>query len=256
MGFTHWFLTLLCPSSRFKPTDIPNCDLWLAADHITGLSDGDPITTWPDLSGNGNDFTQAGVKRPSYETNQINRYPAAGFDGADGIMLAANFSAATEGALFVVWRPSAPIANVQCLFSSSEEAADVRYWAIRGYLLGGEPNINVIQRDSDAEDSYKGATTVVAGTVYLVVWQSSGTAWTARLNCATEALVMRSGANNGDWLGDTADRDNFALGARKGTGESNFTKGHIAEVILYGRGLSMGEILRIENYLRKKYGFI
>lgn len=54
-----------------EPTSVPDLLAWYEAKEITGLSDGDEVTSWSDLSGNGNTLTQftqdgAGVNRPTY----------------------------------------------------------------------------------------------------------------------------------------------------------------------------------------------
>ncbi len=69
-----------------EPSDIAGLVLWLKADAITGLSDGDPITTWVDQSGEGNDATATGTTRPSYQTNELNGLPVARFDGVSDVM--------------------------------------------------------------------------------------------------------------------------------------------------------------------------
>lgn len=69
------------------PTDIPGLKIWLKADAIGGLSNGDPVGTWADQSGNGNDFTQAtGGLQPLWETNQLNGLPIVRFDGIDDVL--------------------------------------------------------------------------------------------------------------------------------------------------------------------------
>jgi len=60
----------------FVPTDINGCVLWLRADGIIGLSDGDPVGTWADESGSGNDISQA-------TESAKNGKPAVLFDGID-----------------------------------------------------------------------------------------------------------------------------------------------------------------------------
>ena len=60
-------------------------ELWLAADQITGLSDGDPLSVaWPDISGNAHDASQGTPGYyPGYETGEINGLPVVRFDGTD-----------------------------------------------------------------------------------------------------------------------------------------------------------------------------
>ncbi len=68
----------------FSPTDVPGLELWLRADKITGLNDGDAITTWSDQSGQGNDATQATADyKPTYKVNILNGQPIVRFDGSD-----------------------------------------------------------------------------------------------------------------------------------------------------------------------------
>ena len=64
-----------------------NLELWLDANTITGLSDGDNVTSWADVSGNGltavsNDTT---TEEPTFNTNIINSiFPSISFDPSDG----------------------------------------------------------------------------------------------------------------------------------------------------------------------------
>lgn len=71
----------------FAPTDIAGLKLWLAADRISGLADGDPVGTWSDLSGQGNHATQAtGSKKPTYKTGVQNGKPVVRGDGVDDLL--------------------------------------------------------------------------------------------------------------------------------------------------------------------------
>ncbi|MGD8499063.1 MAG: hypothetical protein PVJ86_00355 [Phycisphaerales bacterium] len=68
----------------FLPTDIAGLKLWLDADAIVGLNDGDPVASWLDQSGQGNHATQAAAdQKPLYKTNIINGKPVVRFDGAN-----------------------------------------------------------------------------------------------------------------------------------------------------------------------------
>jgi len=62
--------------------------LHLDADAITGLNDGDKVATWEDLSGEGNDATQATeANRPTYKTDILNGKPVVRFDGSGSYMI-------------------------------------------------------------------------------------------------------------------------------------------------------------------------
>lgn len=66
------------------PTDIPDCTVWLTAQAILGLNDGDRVVTWPDSSGNANDATTGAAEsnRPVFKTNILNGLPAVRFASA------------------------------------------------------------------------------------------------------------------------------------------------------------------------------
>ena len=65
------------------PLEISGLQLWLDASSISGLTDGAPVGTWSDLSGNAKDATQMGSSRPTFRTAIINGLPAVRFDGAN-----------------------------------------------------------------------------------------------------------------------------------------------------------------------------
>lgn len=87
---------------EFVLPQVPSATLILdlEADTLV-LSDGDPVSTWADQSGNGNDFTQAGGARPTKQT--IGGYSAVTFDGVDDWMDGGNAADNLPGfAVFVV----------------------------------------------------------------------------------------------------------------------------------------------------------
>jgi hypothetical protein len=74
-------------SGAFSPADLPGLQLWLAADKLTGLINGDALGVWPDVSGNGRDATQITLsQKPTYRTNGLNGLPVVRFDGVDDVL--------------------------------------------------------------------------------------------------------------------------------------------------------------------------
>ena len=124
-------------SMTFSPSDISGLGLWLDAGTITGLSDGDAISTWNDLSGAGRNATGSGSARPTYETNELNGKPVVRGDGVDDYMsfaagsLLQNVAGAT---LFAVlrWR-SSPASSKNAVVVSTSVASNFA----RAALLGG-----------------------------------------------------------------------------------------------------------------------
>jgi len=86
--------------AAFTPTQIAGLKVWLKADTLA-LADNDPVDTWADQSGVGNNVTAAGTARPLYKTNIRNGLPAVRFDGSNDMMSGA--SAVTFRHVFVAF---------------------------------------------------------------------------------------------------------------------------------------------------------
>ena len=66
----------------FDATNLTNLKLWLTTDSLSGLSDGDRVTTWTDSSTTSHNVSNGGgLVRPTYKVNQINLRPALFVDG-------------------------------------------------------------------------------------------------------------------------------------------------------------------------------
>jgi len=78
------------PSSLTLSCISPNTPLmWLSASQISGVSSGNPVATWPDLSGNSNAaLGQTGtIPEPLYYPSVVNnQYPAVYFNGNMGLI--------------------------------------------------------------------------------------------------------------------------------------------------------------------------
>lgn len=59
----------------FSPEDLANLQLWLKADAITGLTDGQTLPIWQDSSTEDHDFTQQDGGVSTYETSVLNGLP-------------------------------------------------------------------------------------------------------------------------------------------------------------------------------------
>jgi hypothetical protein len=239
----------------WTPKSVPGLDLWLLADDLTG-NDGDVVTTWTSREGSAYAFTQAdNAKRPLLKkgANGINGHNVVRFDGSNDLLVypAGTISTASEGTVIAVMRYTAALQNNQMLLTSADQAATTRYLRCQAFYntsLGR--NIIASQNDNGTEDAVRGSTVLAENTPYIIVWKSDGTAWSMRINGGDETLtVLGTGANSGDWFGDTSARDNFVIGAQKTTSEQFFLKGDIAELLMYDRGLSLAEIQQIEAYL-------
>jgi hypothetical protein len=66
------------------PGEVTGLIGWWEAAAITGLSDGDPVATWPDQAATPHNLTQSSAgQKPLYKTNQANGLPGVRFDDSD-----------------------------------------------------------------------------------------------------------------------------------------------------------------------------
>lgn len=104
--------------------------LWLAGADIPG-ADTDPISTWPDSSGNGLDATAAGAQRPTLASaSGINGKPAAVFDNTQTQFfdLPAGFADFSAGlSLYIVHSPINTLGLAKALLGLSTNAVDSAY---------------------------------------------------------------------------------------------------------------------------------
>jgi hypothetical protein len=218
-----------------------NLVLWLKTP-ISGLNDGDRVGTWPDSSGNSNDFTAGGGQRPHYRTvsGTINSLPVVDFVGSESNFLENNtldstgFSAAS---VFIVARQNAD--------------PPPTFWGFwRWNSAGGDPSA-IPFTDGVI---YDGAFATVRKTVgnptpslaspFLYDVISASGSWKARLNSVE---IFSTGTNT--YQGQAASN---LLGNVVGGASS--LNGVMAEVLVYSTNLDDTTRDAVELYLTTKYG--
>jgi len=209
--------------------------LWLAADKISGLSDGAEVTTWSDESGQGNDATEA-TNKPTYETNEQNGLPVVRFAGSDRLTVSgfgtAEFSTITEMTTFVVYNPEGDTGyNVLDLGTTGQ------HWRFSGD--GGM--YNSFFRSSRTVNSPSGQPSADAA-VYFTLRSGPANGYDVRRNGSLVAEYTQS------W-GVASDDLILANG-----GDGGLMAGYICEVIIYNDELSDAAVSAIETYLVDKWG--
>jgi len=203
------------------PSSVAGLVLWLEADQITGLNDGDNIATWPDISGMGYNATQANdAIRPSYETNELNGLPVARFASGDGMATTCNLANPYSVAIVYKTTDSA---------GCRRAAAGSNNW-----LIG--PYSGYHQVYNNAFINLGAATNNVW--VYITVVGTSGGAF-ARINGGGQVSNTRNG---------TPGYLNFATSGAYG---EPFI-GDIYAMIAYNTNISTDDMLELEAYLRRK----
>lgn len=210
--------------SAFTPLDLKPF-LYLDATKIQGISDGQPVPVWPDLSGNG--FSPLNVSisaQPTYVASGPNGLPYVLFDGVDD-SLAAAYSLNQPVTVFSVMRW---VSTAGSTFFDGGSLNTMR-------LYGTSDQINLY-----AGNNFEFSLDTTTWNAYCLVYNSSSSS-------------VQLGAG-GVTLGDVGTNSpNGLILAAQGSGGDN---GNIAmgEFILYNRLLSLTETSSVVNYLMPKWG--
>lgn len=225
-------------NASFSPADIPGLRLWLKADALS-LANNDPVATWPDSSGNGNDATATGTVRPTYKTNQINStLPAVFFDGTapNYLTFADNaFSSFTAAEIFIV---------VKILADPPPSGATSGIWK----LYPDDGTTHYPFTDGTIYDQFGSTVRKTVGNPgpTLAAWRlyevrSVTNDW----QCYLDGASLFSTATN---------TVGFPVSARIGDGDSISLNGYIAEVCMFNKGLNSTERQQMWDYIESKYG--
>lgn len=220
--------------------------LYLQADKLV-LNNADPVTTWPDFSGNGNDATGAGATRPVYRTAQINSLPAIDFAAASSQVLALPnlFNGSeTSAELFIVVRvktdpPATSAAAGAWTFCRGGADAELMFYPFT--------NGQVFDNFCTTARKTVGDLTPSLASYRLYNPRSQANLWELGIDGAT---LFTTGTNTfsttvtaGRWIGQSI-----------ATGQVGFyLNGFIAEVILYDHFLSAPDRDTVKAYIANKY---
>jgi len=211
--------------------------VWLLMPLI-GLNDSDPIDTWLDSSGEGNDFTGAGAARPLYRTTTvtINGFPVAYFDGVDDLLSTVfTTTGFTAASIFIVAQVASDppaIASKTGLWRWNPSNFDTHMPYTDGVIYDGS--------FTTARKTVGNEVPSLAGPFQYNVISASGS-WKARLN-GVEVFATAS--------------NTVATGGTVQIGKSDgayFFNGAIAEILVYDEALSDGDRDLVELYLATKY---
>lgn len=217
-------------TDAFSPISLGSMFVWLRADSIAGLSDGDPLATWEDQSGNGYDFIQADpVLRPLWRSPVVNGLPAIQFDGADDDLNEVSVTLNRPFTVYVVCATAAPgssgrVISIDCGANWLMYDLEGPNWAMYNFanIVGPIP----------VADQFE----------LMACWQrvTGGSYW-------HNGNLQGSNANTGS---ATALRQ--VLGANH-TAYTQHFGGYIAELLIYEVDHTDEQRQLIEEYLRGKY---
>ncbi len=231
---------------QFSPTHIGGLLLWLKADAIVGLSDGDPVTTWTDLSHNNKNAIAAGAVRPTFKTSIINGKPVVRFGGSYAMSTPSiDLSAISGVTIFIVF--SSTTGSTQMVLESSDNYNN-HSGTFAIYDLGA--GINSKAHGNVGTTDYLPSQSINTDPLMLsniIDFSLSAN----EVSCYVNGNLDGTRANNSN---NTTNFGNyvFNIGARNAT--SLFLTGDIAEIIVYSAALSNINRKKIEKYLHYRWG--
>lgn len=232
----------------FDPRLLGTPLLWLDATRITGLNDGDAVTTWADLSGNGKHATQGtAAKQPTYRIAGVNGRPTVQFDGGDALAVPAiDLTGTSAVTVFLV--ATAAAGSVQVFYEFSDLVTSVS----DGFLVYRDAANAVIgQHRGNVGDSAFACTTALTTTAALAAFvfdKSLATNEVAGWRNGNTGGTRASNSNNTNAFGNRA---SYVGGRAAG---SVFLTGHVCELAVYDRAHDDATQQRWWAYAQAKWG--
>jgi len=215
-------------ATTFIPSSIAGLKFWAAANDLS-LSDNDPVSTWFDKSGNGNNVTASLVARPTYKTNIQNGLPILRFDGVANVL--AGIFTITYGTVFVV-----------CNFNSAGNFPNYNGLIITE--AGGVGSDDFFDGDgSGSTNMYATGGPFGAANIYV---NGVNTLQFAPLT----TMKLLSGIDNTPISKTSLNIGNDPAAALR------FWNGDICEVLIYDSALSPTDRGNVETYLNSKWALL
>jgi len=229
----------------------------LDASQITGLSSGDPVSTWADQSGNGRSATASDANRPTYITNAMNGLPVVRFNGTNALLSSfpSNTFSVDGTTLFAVFRVQ-PAATAQYTLTSlhgtsgagTPAGVNQAFMFVSRYATGDLfSSLDGTSGDNTASQNLDGPYN--DGLPHLFVSRSNaGTG-------SSSNIFQRADGKDEITYSDAAQQSAvnlYTVGALN-NGTSNRLVGDLAEILVYNRPLTTTEIAENEAHLMQKY---
>jgi len=253
------------------PDSVANLGLWLKADAITSLVNGDPVTTWDDQTTNNLDAVGAGATRPTYQTNVINGLPVVRFQVDDILTTAAdNFGATGAITVFLVASNIATGADRMLLEHGANVNSTEGAWSLArnntntataGVMRHQSAGLFASMESAAASNQvlYLGASPLTARLVTVrfdrSLGQQEATVWINGLYGGSAEGNGTFRANDNDLGGTFPGSLALNVGNRSGSATLG-ANGDIGEVLVYERALTSRERTRIEMWLMDKWDLV
>ncbi len=218
-----------------------NLQLWLKADAITGLNDGDRVTTWIDSSGNSRDATQSvAADKPTYKTNILNGKPVVRFAASNSefMNLPDFLTGFSAGEIFIVVKLNndPPAVGDGGIWNFGSDGIATHYCYIDGVVY--DEFATTARKDTGNQTP-----SLAAWRLYNI--SSQANEWTSRLD---GTQVFTTATNTVGWTTSPT------IGTSTvGATPTYYCDGDIAELLLYSAVLSASDRTAVKTYIAAKY---
>lgn len=219
--------TLSESGGAFSPDDIASLAHWYDATAITGLNDGDTVSTWSDEEGT-DDLSASGA--PTYKTSIQNSEPVVRYDGSD------DFHQVSYGSSL-----SQPNHYFAVFHTRDNADGNTEYW-----LDGDSNNTNASRDAGDTYAMNAGGGTVSGGSV-----TGSWFVMTSLFDGASSYMRV-SGTQEISGDPGSSSAGGLTVGARPDG--NNPVDADFGEVLVYDASLSSSDEGDVESYLGDKWG--
>ncbi len=231
---------------------IDSLSFWLSADHLAGLSSGDPVSVWPDGSGRGHDALQPNAfQQPVWIDNVIGEKAVIRFDGIDDSLRVDSLQIQSDTTVFLVAQDvqQPDIGDSPRFLLTTNNHADRRdgngYGL--GYRDGGSPGVELMLGRGEGGTSRQTLTdrSGPSGTFEILsYWKANGLG-VLRRNDEVVATDLQLDPVGGYTTGYSVGADPFVSGHEY--------RGDIAEILVFDRALTTNEREAVMDYLEESY---
>ncbi|MFY0629744.1 MAG: T9SS type A sorting domain-containing protein [Flavobacteriaceae bacterium] len=217
--------------------------VWLDANEITGVSNGADLTSWSDVSGNNNDFSETATFSPVYQTNVVNGFPVARFNKTNNRIRNPSFTDFATDAITSIFVNinNGESTDAHLSYASSAGNNDFLIFSSNNlqFFRGTSTTSGVSSNDNNWH-------------IINTSWQSSGgnlAIWKDGLESFTSTFQAGTSITTGGSLAIAGEQD--AVDGSYDAAQSH--TGDYPEVIVYNVYLNDAQQIIVSNYLSAKY---
>ncbi len=226
------------PAPMLPPSS--GLNLWLKADAVRGVAEGDPVAIWPDSSRGGHNATQGEIaRRPTFVASAFSGRPALRFNG-NGQYFASNLIGPGGSGLtfFVVAKGS----QYQSMLRFQGDGYVIYPWSYGG------PQRFINSNDGGTGDGINTGFVVGEANIGTAVWKADTP--NGMRTYRNGSLIAQRNTNN-----SVLPANSLRIGSY-GDGWGEFPNADIAEILVYNQALSNDARRNVERYLAGKYAVV